>query len=288
MSTESAIHDLGYRRYEGSRIGAAGAWRSLFWQGFRGMFGMGRPAKAKVIPVFVVAVNLLPVFGTLSAYSLSQGAVPIRYGQLVATQLIMFVLFVAAQAPEVLSRDQQHHVLPLILTRDVTRFAYSSARFTAIVGALFLVALAPLLLLYIGQIGASVDPAATFARMGSHIGPVLAQAALTALCIGGIGAALAAWTPRRAYATAAIIGSFLVAAAVASGMDDMAGMSRQTAELIDPVRSLRTQAMLFFGETTRSMELTPPMSLWWYAAMMTGIGALGAAILGWRIQRVSA
>jgi ABC-2 type transport system permease protein len=286
VTGESAIHDLGYRRYEGARVGSAGAWRSLFWQGFRAMFGLGRTAKAKVVPVFVFVVTMGPVFATLSAYSLSQGAVPIRYGMLVGQQLILFVLFVAAQAPETLSRDQQHQVLPLILTRDVTRFGYSSARFASIVSATFLVALGPLLLLYIGQIGASTDPAATFDRMGWHLGPVFAQAALTALCIGGIGAALAAWTPRRAYATAAIIGAFLVAAAVAAGMDDIAGMSRRSAELIDPIRSLRTQAMLFFGETTRGMALRPPMSLWWYAALMTGFGAVGAAILALRIARV--
>jgi ABC-2 type transport system permease protein len=288
VTGESAIHDLGYRRYEGARVGSTGAWRSLFWQGFRAMFGMGRTAKAKVIPVFVFVVTMGPVFATLSAHSVSQGVVPIRYGLLVGQQLILFVLFVAAQAPETLSRDQQHQVLPLILTRDVTRAGYASARFASIVSAVFLMALAPLLLLYIGQIGASSDPTAAFDRMGSQIGPVLAQAALTALCIGGIGAALAAWTPRRAYATAAIIGGFLVAAAVASGMDDIVGMSRRTAELIDPVRSLRTQAMLFFGEKTRAMELRPPMSLWWYAALMTGISAVSAGILWLRIQRVRA
>ena len=288
VTSESAIHDLGYRRYEGVRLGPSGAWWSLFWQGFRAMFGIGRSAKAKVIPVFVIVVTLLPAFGTLSAYSVSQGAMPIRYGILIVQQLVMFVLFAAAQTPETLSRDQQHHVLPLILTRDVTRAGYSAARFASIVAALFLIALAPLLLLYIGQIGASVDPAETFRTIGWQIGPVLAQAALTAICIGGVAAALAAWTPRRAYSTAAIIGTFLLAAAVASGLDDLAGVSRQYADMIDPLRSLRTQAMLFFGEKTRRMELTPPMSLWWHAAMFIGIGAAGAAILAFRIRRVRA
>ena len=288
VTAESAIHDLGYRRYEGARLGPSGAWRSLFWQGFRAMFGIGRSAKAKVIPVFVLVVTLLPTFGTLSAYSLSQGAMPIRYGTLIVQQLIMFVLFAAAQTPETLSRDQQHHVLPLILTRDVTRLGYSGARFASIVAALFLLALAPLLLLYIGQIGASTDPAETFGKIGWQIWPVLAQAALTAFCIGGVAAALAAWTPRRAYSTAAILGTFLLASAVASGLDDLAGVSRQYADMIDPLRSLRTQAMLFFGEKTRRMELTPPMSLWLHAAMFLGIGAAGAAILGLRIQRVRA
>ena len=28
MTTPAAIHDLGYRRYDGPRLGAVGAWRA--------------------------------------------------------------------------------------------------------------------------------------------------------------------------------------------------------------------------------------------------------------------
>ena len=45
-TADSTIHDLGYRRYEGAREGARGAFRALFWQGVRPMFGLGRPIKA--------------------------------------------------------------------------------------------------------------------------------------------------------------------------------------------------------------------------------------------------
>jgi ABC-2 type transport system permease protein len=286
VTSESEIHDLGYRRYEGARIGAWGAWRALFRQGFRAMFGLGRTAKAKVIPAFVFVTTMLPMLGQVSAASMSQGVLKIRVAGFIGPMVVMFTLWVAAQAPEVLSRDQQHRVLPLILTRDVTRTAYATARLASIVAALFLLALAPLLLYYIGEIGIATDPAAQFALTGKKIFPVLAQAALTAIALGGVGAALASWTPRRAYATAAILGTFMVATAIGANLDEIAGVSPRFGELLSPPFALETQGMLFFGERNRRMDRSPPLPIAGYAMFHLAVGAVGAALLGLRIWRV--
>ncbi|HYW32329.1 MAG TPA: hypothetical protein VE869_12530 [Gemmatimonas sp.] len=374
VTGESTIHDLGYRRYEGTRVGAAGAWRALFRQGFRAMFGLGRPAKAKAVAAFVCAASTLPMLGQVSAASLSQGMMKITVGGFVAPNIILFALFVAAQAPEVLSRDQQHRVLPLILTRDVTRFSYASARFCAILAALLLVALCPLMLYFLGEIGISADPAKQFSETGWKFFPVLAQAALTSAAIGGLGAALASWTPRRAFATAAIIGVFLVTTAAGQIVQEMSGdarrvridaaliareearsdaeraeslkadsirtaafrrrapsgveagpqtaadstraaarkarrllpdsivmlvedsvMSRESGrersmrrigEIMSSPIAFETQAMLFFGHTTRRMERLTPIPLWQYALYHVGVGLFGALLLGVRIWRV--
>ncbi len=285
-SSTSTIHDLGYRRYDGPRVGPAGAWSALFVQSLRAMFGLGRSAKAKVIPVFVVVVTMLPALAMVTASSASNGQLPIKYGQLINAQLLLFVLFLAAQVPEVLSRDQQHKLLPLLFTRDVTPTSYAMARFGAIFTASFAVSLAPMLLLFIGEIGIAKDPAAVFGTVGPRMGPILAQATLTALAMSGIGAALSAWTPRRAYATAAIFGTFLLLAAVATGLDDLAGVSVRTAELIDPLRAMRTMALLFFGETNRGMELNAPPAIGVYIALCIGLGAGGLSMLIWRMRRL--
>lgn len=284
----STIHDLGYRRYDGPRVGARGAWSALYAQSLRAMFGFGRPLKAKAVPILVMLVSMLPALALLTAASASGGQVPIRYGQLIGPQLFFFVVFLAAQAPEVLSRDQQHRLLPLLFTRDVTRESYAFARFAAIFTAVFIVSMGPLLLLYIGEIGIAADPAAAFRKMGSRIWPVLAQSTLSAIAMTGIGAALASFTPRRAYATAAIFGSFLLLTAIAGGLDGLAGVSVRTAELLDPIRALRTMALLLFGETSRGMELNAPPPLGVYIALMLGIGAAGLAMLVWRMRRIRA
>lgn len=285
-TTDTTIHDLGYRRYEGARDGVRGAWRALFAQGFRAMFGLGRPLKSKAMPAFALAATMLPCLATLAASSATKGQLPIMYGTLIESQLILFVLFAAAQAPEVLSHDQQHRVLSLILTRDVTRDVYASARIAAVLCALLVVCVAPLLLLYIGEIGIAVDPAAAFAKMGTKVGPVLMQATLTAWVIGAIGAAIASMTARRAYATASIIGVFLVAAAVSVGLDDLAGVSADISGFIDPLRSLHKMALMLFGEKNRAMEVAAPPPLWMFVALALSLGAAGVLATFWRLRRV--
>lgn len=287
MSDPTAtIHDLGYRRYEGPRDGARGAFDALVWQGIRTMFGIGRPFKAKSVPVFVIVVTMLPALATLTAASASGGQMPVPYGILIAPQLLLFVLYGAAQAPEMLSRDQQHRVLPLMLTRDVTRGQYASARLLAMFTAMFVVCLAPLLLLYIGEISIAKQPTAAFARMGGKIGPVLLHATMTAWVIAGVSAALASLTARRAYATAAVIGVFLVVAAITTGLNELAGLPDGVTALLDPIQALRTMALMLFGETTRGMELTPPPPLPLFLVVLLALGAAGAAGLVWRLRRV--
>ncbi len=285
--SETTIHDLGYRRYDGERIGARGALRALYWQGVRALCGVGRPAKAKAVPVFVVVVTMLPALAAVVVSGKSGGVIPIRYANIFTSQLLLFVLFVAAQAPEILSRDQQHRVLPLMLTRELTHGRYALARWGALYSVMFVVCLAPLLLLYFGEIGVATDPATTFAKMGKKIGPVLMQALLTAGVFTGLGSALAAFTARRAYATASIFGVFIVLKAVSVGLGDLSGSQGQAGELLDLLGSLRTMALILFDEKTRAMELTPPASVWVYVATMLVTSVIGALMLRWRIRRVA-
>ncbi len=267
-------------------MGQAGAWRALYGQGLRTMFGLGRPMKAKALPVLLALATLLPALALLAASAASQGGLPIRYAIILQPQLILFVLFTAAQAPELFSRDQQHRVLPLLLTREITRTSYATARLAALMTALFFVVLAPLLLLYIGEVGVAADPAAVFEKMGTRIGPVLAQATITAIALGSIGAALTIWTSRRAYATASVIGFFLTTAAIAVGIDNLLGVSQRVVELVAPVRTLSMLAFLLFGETTRGMELDPPGSIWLYIGALLAVSTAACAVLVARVRRL--
>lgn len=286
-TTDSTIHDLGYRRYDGEREGARGAFRALFWQGFRAMFGLGRPMKTKAVPVFVSVVTILPALASVAASGATQGQLPITYANVIGAQALLFLLFSAAQAPEMLCRDQQHRVLPLLFTRDVTRTHYALARLLALFTAMFLVALAPLLILYLGEIGVAKDPGATFAKMGNKLGPVLLFATLLAWVMSTVSAFLSSLTPRRAYATAAVIGGFLGTVVISQGLQDLAGMSEAATKMLDPIETLRTTAMQLFGETTRWMELTPPPPVWVHVTELAALGLVAAAALVWRVRRVS-
>lgn len=286
MKEETAIHDLGYRRYEGPREGARGAWNAIFTQGVRTMFGLGRTAKAKVVPVFVLIITALQVIGVLFASSVSQGQLPVRYGNVLEPSLILYVLFIAAQAPEVFSRDQQHRILPLVLTRASSRQAYVTARLAAVIASLFILVFACLGLLYIGEIGLAADPAKRFGEIGDRIFPVLAITSLIALSIGGIGAGISAWSPRRAFATASIIALFLLLKAISEGLNDLAGVASRSAELISPVDAIHTLGMLLFDETNARMERDPAMDPGVYAVLLIGYAIIGVLLLQVRMRRL--
>ena len=54
------IHDIGYRHYTGPRLGRAGIVRALIWHSLRSSVGIGRGAKAKIIPVIAFVAMCLP------------------------------------------------------------------------------------------------------------------------------------------------------------------------------------------------------------------------------------
>ena len=66
----SVIHDLGYRRYDGPRLGRAQIVRALAWHSFRAAFGLGRGAKAKIVPLVALVALCLPA--VVNAFAMSQ------------------------------------------------------------------------------------------------------------------------------------------------------------------------------------------------------------------------
>ncbi|HET9516624.1 MAG TPA: ABC transporter permease, partial [Actinoplanes sp.] len=60
MSTEpSVIHDIGYQRYTGPRLGRRAVLGAVYQHGLRASFGLGRSAKAKIFPWLVLGIALL-------------------------------------------------------------------------------------------------------------------------------------------------------------------------------------------------------------------------------------
>ena len=57
---QGVIHDIGFRHYDGERLGRGWIVRSLLVETFRGVFGLGRPAKAKIMPWVLIGILLAP------------------------------------------------------------------------------------------------------------------------------------------------------------------------------------------------------------------------------------
>ena len=131
-AVSGVIHDIGYQRYTGVRLGRGYAARSLYVHGVRTAFGFGRSAKAKIFPWFVVAVMLL-VAVILTAIRSLQGEVVLGYTAFADVMSLLTVLFCAIAGPELVSRDLRTGVLPLYFSRPLARSDYALAKWAALV-----------------------------------------------------------------------------------------------------------------------------------------------------------
>jgi ABC-2 type transport system permease protein len=197
------IHDIGYQRYEGPRLGRLAIIRALCWHSLRSAYGIGRGAKAKIIPVIAFVALCLPAVA--SAVAVAQGKPRLVPYDTYVFQLrvLVMIIFIAAQAPELVSRDLRSHVLPLYFSRPLHRIDYPLAKFAAFTLACLALLEIPLLLLYLGTITQVHGPGAIWAQTRALI-PGLLIALLWAVLLAAIGLLLASLSGRRAYATGAI------------------------------------------------------------------------------------
>ncbi len=218
-SAGGSIYDLGYQPYDGPRLGRGHAVWALYIHGLRLAFGVGRPGRAKVVPVGLTIIAILPALVALGLAALLPRNVefePIKpegYYGLIATVVL---LFCAAVAPELVGRDQRSRVLSLYFSRALERLDYLTARLAALLTAMLIMAMTPQILLWVGRALVDPDP---FGWMGSHLGelgPILVAGLLIGLLSASVALAISAFTPRRAYATGGIVAYFVILNALAS------------------------------------------------------------------------
>ena len=199
------IHDLGYQHYDGPRLGRAAIIRALYWHSLRSAFGIGRGAKAKIVPILAFGIMCLPAIANAVAVATSPGhARIVDYDTYTyALRTLVMLIFVAAQAPELVSRDLRSHVLPLYYSRPLRRLDYPLAKYAAFTVACLLLVEIPLIILYLGTIVSVGGGSAVWDQTKALI-PGLGVAALWAVLLAALGLLLASFTGRRAYATGVI------------------------------------------------------------------------------------
>ncbi len=251
------IYDLGYRRYEGPRLGRAHAIRSLVLHSFRTTFGLGRSGRAKAAPVIFGGMALLPaviivggltIAARLGVASRVDSVGLIGFNNYFNAIGPIIILFCAAQAPELFGRDQRHGVLSLYFARALRRSDYALGRLLGFVLAVLAVLLAPMVVLLLGRVLLSTDIGGAFGENLPNVPPVIAQAAVIAALYGGLAMAVSAFTPRRAYATAGIIALFVLPGLIAGIVIGIGSSSVGTAlVLLSPNTIIDGTNALFFG-----------------------------------------
>lgn len=285
-----AIYDLGYRGYDGPRLGRGAAMSTLFWASLRAAFGLGRSARAKIAPWGLTAIGVVPaaVAAAIAALVPVEGASPFTYDNYLFGMATVFALFAAAQAPELVSGDQRHRVLALYFSHALLRTDYALAKLAALATAIFAVGLAPMLVLFLGAVLASADVAAALGDQLENVPQIIAGPLIYALPVAALALAIAAWTPRRAYATGAIIAVFIVTAAVAGILQEATrGSIGELAPLVNPFVAADGARDLLVGDA--NPEAIGPFSdlpLWVLAADALLMTLAGAAAVLWRYRRI--
>ena len=214
------IYDIGYRRYDGPRLGRGGAVGAVVQAGVRAVFGFGRSGRSKIIPWGAVILAILPAIVAIAVRVLAGDIIPDLYDYHDYLWQIgaLFGIFLAAQAPELVVNDIRYRVLPLYFSRPMSRFDYVTAKLIALSLGLLSLTLLPVLILFIGRVLATDD---LLGALGDEIGSlpaIVGSGVLHAVVLASIGIAISSLASRRAYAAGAVLAVFLLGGGISEAL----------------------------------------------------------------------
>ena len=215
---EGSVYDLGYRAYEGARLGRAYAVLSLYATSLRGVFGFGRHTSSKILPFGLAVLALIPAVIQLGIVAATE---TVDFEIISADDYFEFVqwplaLFVAAVAPELVGRDQRNHTLPLYFSRPLLRNDYVLAKMAALSSALLVMALVPQAAIFAGSAMAESDPTDYLRENWRDVFPIVASGAMLSVFWSAIALAIGSQTERWPLASGGIVAYFAVSWIVGS------------------------------------------------------------------------
>jgi ABC-2 type transport system permease protein len=298
-SATGSIFDLGYRGYDGARLGRRHAIYALFVYSLRSAYGIGRSGRAKIVPIGLAVLATLPAVISIAvrAFAAQAGAGaeveridPIRYSSYYGYISTIVMLFVAAQAPELLGRDQRYRVLSLYFSRALLRADYAVAKAAAFATAILILILIPQAVIFVGLVISDPDVMAALGDNVGSLGPAVAVALMIAGLLGSIGLAVSAFTPRRAYATAAIMAIFIVPGVIAQLVirSTTSGLTRYIV-LTAPGSVIEGVNGFLFGTKPGAREVVQAnLAGALYVAIAIGVAVVLFGVLLQRYQRIEA
>ncbi|GLY01062.1 MULTISPECIES: ABC transporter permease [Actinoplanes] len=209
MSETGVIHDIGYQRYAGERLGRLAALNALYVHGLRASFGLGRSAKAKIFPWLVAGIMLL-VAVILAAVRSQLKQVIFTYVQFADQMSWLIIFFVAILAPALVSRDMRSGTLPLYFSRPLRAADYVTAKFAALTTAVWLLLGVPQFIMFLGAAFTGDDGAKGVWNEFLDLAPGWGYSLLWALLFSGISLLIASFTGKQAFAAGGIVAVFLL------------------------------------------------------------------------------
>ena len=294
-SPTGVIHDIGYRPYSGDRLGEGAVAWSLFVTGLRNCFGLGRSARSKALPMILLGMMLLPALILVGVLVQAKDLLGINdqivpYSTYPLTTQLLISVFVASQAPVLISRDLRFRTLTLYLARPLRRTTYVLVRMASLTVATFILIGLPLLLMYVGGLLADLP----VGRESERIVQALVGALLLSGCLAGPAAVVAALTTRRGLAVAAIIVVLVVSFVVVSsiqgiGTEEGHDTVAQVAGLFSPY-TLVNEVQVFLFDSPAGTQAPPTGNgLGMLHLLMVAVVLLGSVgTMLWRYRKVEA
>ena len=266
------------------------AW-SFFRTGLRNTYGLGRSGRSKVLPMILLAMMLLPALILVGVLVQARDVLDldeqiVAYSRYPIITQALISVFVAAQAPALISRDLRFRTITLYLARPMRRSVYVLVRFASLSVATFILIGAPLVLMYAGGLLADLP----VGRETSQFLGGIFGAALLAVLLSGLAALVAALTVRRGLAVAAVIvvlGVSYTAVSTVQGIATGTGNDRvgEVAGLFSPYTLVNGVQVFLFDSPNATV--TPPEGtamglVYVLVALLIVAGSVGALLARYR------
>jgi ABC-2 type transport system permease protein len=294
------VFDIGYQSYPGVRVGRGRARRAVFKDGLRAALGLGRGARAKILPWFFLSV--LSAIATVMA--IVAGAADRIGGAGTAEKMnlptysdyngiasiIMFV-FAAVVGPELLCRDRRDRVINLYLVRPLTGDDYVASRWAAFMMVMTIAAWLPQVILFLGLCGGDPSPGAYLAAHWLDIPRFLLAGLAMAAYTTTISLLAASFTSRRAYASVFLVGLFVITTPFTIGLaEEVGGTAGQWISMFNLTNIPVHVNDIIFGDVSEVTKDAPARQLaaWIRVAWYFAWTLIPGAALWWRYRRLEA
>lgn len=219
MGAQGTVFDIGYRSYGGPREGRNRSRLAIYKDGLRGALGLGRGGRAKILPWFFIILLggiglVFALFAGLAYQLAGSGAADAlnlpSHSDFNGIASIIFFVFAAVCAPELLCPDRREGVINLYLVRPITGTDYVLSRWLAFFTVMIGVAWLPQTVLLIGLAMGDSDPVAYLRVNWLDVPRYLAAGAAFAAYTTSLAMLVASFTTRRAYASVFLVGLFVI------------------------------------------------------------------------------
>ena len=218
--TESSgeLFDLGYQHYDGPREGRMRARKAVFVNGFRTSLGLGRGSMAKVLPILLFAVVMAPavIFALIASLADTLSVDLPGHSEYYQIVSIFLLLFSAIIAPELLCPDRRDGVISLYLVRPLSPTDYVAGRWLAFFSITLLLVYSGQVVLLVGLVLSAAEPLDYLRDNWLDIPRFIAAGIVVAAFTTTLPLAVSAFTTRRAFAAAFVIGLFIISASVSA------------------------------------------------------------------------